>query len=113
MVSMIKGKTIILYEKIQTGVDGFNKPIYDEKEVLIDNVLIEPASEQDITNEIEINGKQLSYYLHIPKNDDHDWNDVSVYFYGKRWKSYGEPLRYDEDLTPLSWNQKVKVERYE
>lgn len=113
MVSMIKGKTVTLYEKVQIGVDKFNAPIYEEREVPIDNVLIEPASEQDITNDLDVQGKHLSYILHIPKEDTHSWNDVAVMFYGQKWKSYGEPLIYDEDLTPLSWNKKVKVERYD
>lgn len=113
MVSAIKGRKVIFFEKTEIGVDAFNQPIYEEKEVEIDNVLIEPASNDAIVSEMEVNGKHIAYTLHIPKKDDHNWNDSKVVFYDKTWQTYGDILIYDEDLTPLSWNKKVKVELYE
>ena len=41
-MGLIKGITIKLYEKTQTGTDGFNRPIYKETPVDIENVLVEP-----------------------------------------------------------------------
>lgn len=113
MVSLISGKTIILYEKSQVGTDDFGAPIYEEHETLVDNILIEPASNEAIVSELQLSGKHVSYVLHIPKSDTHDWKDATVYFYGQKWKTYGDAKIYDEDLTPLSWNKQVMVERYE
>lgn len=113
MVSMIKGRAVTLYENVEIGVDGLNRPIYEEQEVIVDNVLIEPASNDAIISDLDVTGKHLSYVLHIPKTDTHDWNDTKVGFYGEIWHTYGDCLIYDEDLTPLDWNKKVKVERYE
>jgi len=113
MIPMIKGQTIKLYTTAKTGVDDFNAPIYTETEVAVDNVLIQPASTEAVVSELEVYGKHISYILHIPKNDTHDWKDTTVEFYGEKWKTYGEPIIYDEELTPLDWNKQIKVERYE
>lgn len=112
-MEMIKGQTIVLHEKTQVGVDDFNAPIWEENAVEVDNVIIEPASNDAIVSEIQTTGKHVVYILHIPKNDSHNWTDARVDFYGQSWKSFGDCMVYDAMLTPLSWNKKVKVERYE
>lgn len=113
MISAIKGRTVVLHEMTQTGVDDFNHPIMIESLVEVENVLIEPASNDAILSEIQMTGKRVAYILHIPKGDTHNWKDAVVDFYGQSWKTFGDCLIYDEDLTPLSWNKKVKVESYE
>lgn len=110
---IIKGKTIKLYVNTQTGVDDFNRPIYTSSPVDVENVLIEPASNDAITSEYELYGKHIAYVLHIPKNDTNDWKDCVVEFYGNMYRTYGDCMIYDENMTPLSWNKKIKVERYE
>lgn len=112
MVSAIKGRTITLHEMIPDGVDDFNNPIMTENVVEVENVLIEPASNDAILSEIQMSGKHVVYYLHIPKGDTHNWTDAVVDFYGQSWKVFGDALIYDEELTPLSWNKKIKVESY-
>lgn len=113
MVSAIKGRTVILHEMTQNGVDDFNHPIMEENIVEVENVLIEPASNDDVVSEIQLTGKHIAYTLHIPKGDTHNWKDAIVEFYGQSWNTFGDALIYDEELTPLSWNKKVKVESYE
>ena len=49
----IKGITITLIDKIQSGKDPFGNPIYSEVEKRIDNVLVAPTSADDITNNLE------------------------------------------------------------
>lgn len=109
----MRGISITLYERTQTGTDDFNRPTYSETAVTVDNVLIgEPTTEQ-ITEELNISGKRLAYTLAIPKGDAHDWNDKVVEFFGEKFRTIGEPTQGIEHLIPLSWNKKVKVERYE
>ena len=43
----------------------------------------------------------------------HDWTDTKVEFFGKTWKTVGEPVEGIEENIPLRWNKKVVVERYE
>ena len=110
---MIKGQTVILYTRVQTGIDAFGMPVYLDIAENVENVLVEPASNDAITSEFELNGKHVSYILHIPRNDNHDWSDSVVSFYGKKWKTYGDCIIYAEQLTPLDWGKKIKVESYE
>ena len=113
MGKMIKGKTITLHEMTQTGLDPFGNPEFASTTVNVDNVLIEPASADAVVAELQLNGKHLAYILHIPKGDTHTWTDTKVEFYGKTFNTYGGVMEYDEDMTPLDWNKKVKVEAYE
>lgn len=49
------------------------------------------------------------YTLSIPKGDTHNWEDSVIEFWGKKWKSFGTVIKYQEELVPLEWNGKVKV----
>lgn len=109
---MIRGITILLYEKQQTGTDAFHAPIYEETPVEVPNVLVGEPSAEDIVNEMQLYGKRIAYTLAIPKGDTHDWNDVTVEFFGQKWRTYGGVTQGIETMIPLSWNKKVKVERY-
>lgn len=103
---------VTLYERAQTGVDGFNRPIYTETPVVVENVLVGEPSTDDITNDLTMYGKRLAYTLAIPKGDTHVWHDVHVEFWGQVFRTYGVPTQGIEDNIPLDWNKKVKVERY-
>ncbi len=109
----IKGIDVILYVRTQTGVDAFNAPVYEEVAETVSNVLIGEPSTEDITNELQLYGKHLAYTLAIPKGDTHDWSNVTVEFFGQKFRTYGGVTQGIEALVPLSWNRKVKVERYE
>lgn len=109
---MIRGITILLYEKRQTGTDAFHAPIYEETPVEVPNVLVGEPSAEDIVNEMQLYGKRIAYTLAIPKGDTHDWNDVTVEFFGQKWRTYGGVTQGIEAMIPLAWNKKVKVERY-
>lgn len=113
MESLIKGQTIILYEKKLVGEDNFGAGIYEETAVEVSNILIQPIDASAIISDIQIYGKHSVYTLHIPKCDEHEWEDVVVEFYGKKYRTFGPVLQYDENLTPLDWNKQIKVERYE
>lgn len=109
----MRGVTITLYDKVQTGVDAFNRPVYEDVATTVDNVLIGEPTAEDVINELNLTGKHLAYTLAIPKGDTHEWNDRKVEFFGEVFRTYGEPTQGIEHLIPLSWNKKVKVERYE
>ena len=109
----MRGIAITLYDKVQTGVDAFNRPVYEDVATTIDNVLIGEPTTEDVINELNLTGKHLAYTLAIPKGDAHEWNDRKVEFFGGVFHTYGEPTQGIEHLIPLAWNKKVKVERYE
>ena len=107
-----KGITVILYERSESGTDGFNRPVCTETPVEVANVLIGEPSTDEVNNEINLSGKRLAYTLAIPKGDTHVWEDSKVSFWGETFHVIGKPTQGIEDLIPLSWNKKVKVERY-
>lgn len=109
----LHGVTITLFERVQSGTDPFNRPVYTETAVPVDNVLIGEPSTQDIVDVLNLTGKKLAYTLAIPKGDAHEWTNRTVEFFGERFRTIGEPTQGIEGLIPLEWNRKVKVERYE
>lgn len=109
---MLKGITVVLYEKIEIGRDAFDAPIYEEKQVEVENVLVSPANTTDIVDQLQLYGKKAIYMLAIPKGDTHDWMDTKVEFFGAVWKTFGFPTEGIDHLIPLAWNKKVMVERY-
>lgn len=109
----MRGVTITLYDKTQTGVDGFGRPVYEDTAVTVDNVLIGEPTSEDVIDTLNLTGKHLAYTLAIPKGDTHTWTDRKVEFFGEMFRTIGEPTQGIDHLIPLSWNKKVKVERYE
>lgn len=112
-MARIQGVTIQLYEKTESGKDAFNRPIYTETITDVENVLIGEPTTEDITDTFNLTGKRLAYTLAIPKGDTHTWTDRKIGFFGGFFRTIGEPTQGIESMIPLSWNKKVKVERYE
>lgn len=112
-MTLIKGITVTLINKAKTGEDPFGAPIYEDMEIEVDNVLVSPTSTDDIVNQLNIDGKKAVYTLAIPKGDTNNWEDAEVFFFGKRWRTFGIATEGIDHLIPLDWNKKVMVERYE
>ena len=110
---MIKGETVFLIEKTQTGTDPFGVPVYGETQVKVDNVLIGQPSTDEVMNDMNLYSKQLLFVLGIPKGDTHNWQDTVVIIRGLRFKTYGYPLTQTAENVPGPWNTQVKVARYE
>lgn len=111
-MGLIKGITITLYEKTQTGTDPFNRPVFSEHPVQVRNVLVAPAQSNEVVDATNLNGKKAVYTLAIPKGDKHIWEDRTVEFFGEKWHTIGFPVGGIENLIPLDWNKKIQVERY-
>ena len=109
----LKGITVTLIDKQQTGTDPFGKPIYSDVEIAVDDVLVAPTNSEEVLNTQNLTGRIAVYTLAIPKGDTHDWANKEVRFFNERWKVFGVPLEGIEEMIPLRWNKKVTVERYE
>lgn len=112
-MALIKGMTVVLREKIMTGKDPFNDPIYEYVDKEVENVLIAPASTDDIVSSQNLYGKKAVYTLAIPKGDTNTWTDNIVVFFGKEWQVFGIPMEGMTGNIPLDWDKKVMVKRYE
>lgn len=111
-MARIKGITVTLIGKVKTGKDPFGKPIYEDSEIIVENVLVSPSSSDDIVNQLNLTGKKAVYTLAIPKGDTNVWEDKEVRFFGEKWRVFGFVTQGIEELIPLDWNRKVMVERY-
>lgn len=109
---MIQGITVTLMERTQTGVDGFNRPVYTTQAIEVDNVLVYPATSEDVIGEINLSGKHLEYYLCVPKGDIHEWTDQKVNFFSVDWHVYSLPEEWIDANNPSMWNRRFKCERY-
>lgn len=112
-MAMIKGVTVTLWVKKQSGTDEFNHPVYDYEKTEVRNVLVAPATSDDITTSLDLTGKRAEYTIAIPKGDTSDWKDTFVEFFGHKWKTFGFQIEGIEANIPLDWNKKVMVELYE
>lgn len=110
---MIRGIDIIRYSRVKTGTDGFGSNVYEETPETVCNVLIGEPSAEAIIQDLQLYGKRLAYTLALPKGDSRDWEDVTVAFFGQKFRTYGAVTEGIADMIPGSWNRKVKVERIE
>lgn len=111
----MKGITITLLNKLQTGTDWANNPIYEDVPEEITDVLVGEPTTDDVQQALELYGKHIQYTLAIPKGDTHDWVDTKVILpepFAGEYKTIGYPTAGIESNIPLRWNKKVKVERY-
>lgn len=109
----MKGMTVLLHVKTQTGVDTLNNPTYSESVVEVPNVLVGQPTTDDVTSSVSLFGKKLEYMLGIPKGDTHIWEDTKVEFFGKTFQTFGNVIEGIEANVPTPWHRKIRVERYE
>ena len=108
----MKGMTIQLVQQTQTGTDEFNKPIYTEELVNVDDCLVGQPSADDVANVLALYGKKIAYTIGIPKGDTHNWTDAEIVMFGGRFRTIGYPETGIQANIPLRWGQNIKVERY-
>lgn len=114
----MRGITVTLKVKTQSGTDPFGAPIWTETDATVDNVLVGEPSTDDITSSTDLYGKRIAFMLGIPKGDTHDWTDTTVSWtdaYGRSivCRTFGFPTTGVESLIPTPWHMKVRCERIE
>ena len=55
-MAKIKGIAITLVTKEETGRDGFDHPIYTEKEETVENVLVSPVTATEVVDARDFEG---------------------------------------------------------
>ena len=109
----LRGISIILYTKKKGGEDECGAPVYEDLPEVGNDVLVGEPEGSDVTDTLNLTGKRLAYTLAIPTGDTHEWRDRKVEFFGRKFRTFGEPVEGIEGMIPLRWNKKVKVESYE
>lgn len=113
MAYVIKGTLVKLINKTVIGADPFGNPITEDAVHYVDNVLISPTTSTEAVDSTGLRRRIVSTELAIPKGDVHKWEDSEVFFFGHTWRTVGSCAEGIEDLMPLDWHRKIKVERYE
>lgn len=106
----IRGITVDLVKKTKIGENPFGASVYDESTVRVSNVLVAPASADDVVNSLNLYGKKAVYILGIPKGDTNQWEDTEVRFFGQSFRTFGKLTQGIEEMMPLAWNKKIRVE---
>ncbi len=109
----MRGITVGLHVRTQTGEDALNNPIYSSSVENVDNVLVGEPTTDDITSSINLYGKRIQYMLGIPKGDAHNWKDTEVEIFGRTFRTFGDTIEGIEANIPTPWHKKVRVERCE
>jgi hypothetical protein len=108
----MKGTTVQLVVKTQSGTDPFGAPIYTEELVDVPDVLVGSPTTDDVTDSLNLYGKKIEYMLGIPKGNTNNWTDTDVIIWGNRYRTFGYPITGEQANIPLRWGQNVRVERY-
>lgn len=110
----MKGVTVTLKSKTQTGLDDFGQPTYTETDIAIADVLVGEPSTEDVQNALTAYGKRIAYTLAIPKGDSNNWYKAKVVLpapWNATFNVIGDATIGIEDNIPLRWNKKVHIER--
>ena len=107
----MKGVTVTLHVRTQTGNDSFGNPTFTDSAKTVANVLIGQPTTEEIASSIELYGKKIEYMLGIPKGNTDDWEDTVVEFWGHSYRTFGFTIQGIEENIPTPWHRKVRVER--
>lgn len=109
----MRGTTVQLVVNRVTEYDPFGAPVNEVEELIdVPDVLVGQPTTDDVTNSIQLYGKKIEYVLGIPKGDEHDWTDATVYIWGEKFRTIGYPITGEQANIPLRWGKNVRVERY-
>ena len=108
----MRGMTIQLVKKTETGKDPLGNPIYFEEYEDVEDCLVGQPTTDDVTTSIALYGKRCEYVVGIPRGDTHNWTDAELIIWGQRFRTQGYPMRGISENIPLRWDQNIKVERY-
>ena len=110
----IKGITVTLHEPATpTEYDPLGVPVAAYTDVTVDNVLVAPATGQELADTFTLTGRRAVYTLGIPKGDTHTWEGAKVTFFGHTFSVIGPVTEGIEAMIPGDWNGKVQVDLYE
>ena len=112
-MALIKGMDVVLNNLVETGIDEFRNTIYEPEETTVSNVLVYPATADDVVSTLDLYGKKAVYKLGIPKGDTHVWQDQDVRFFGETFHVFTTPQIGIEANVPTEWHHIYMCERYE
>jgi len=96
-----KGVTATVHRRVQTGVDGFQCPVWRDDPVEVGGVLVAPSSTSDMA-ETRPEGTSTSLTLCMPASWEGSLAGATVDLpepWGAGWRVAGDPMPLDASLT--------------
>jgi hypothetical protein len=106
--SMI-GETVIVENKVKTGVDGHNNAVYETSETVVADVLVVPGPRADVVESNRPDGHLVKYTLHFPKTFNTPLESLRIRVRGRWLRVIGSPDHYTKENTPTRWWMPVEV----
>lgn len=103
------GETVVVLDRKQVGVDGFNNPIWEDEPVNVANVLVAPVDGEDNIATTRPEGTRVRYTLYFPKTFEDELEGLKIIVRGEQLRVIGKPDHYDPVNCPTKWWQVVKV----
>lgn len=111
---MIRGETVTLIRPADAGLDAFGDELTEwQPGVPVGNVLVAPASTDDLNGSLRRDGDRDTLTLHFPKTHEGNLRGCRVIVRGVTYRVIGDPQRYTSSMTPGAWDLPVTVERTE
>ncbi|MDY5151341.1 hypothetical protein R6G85_02415 [Actinotignum urinale] len=107
----MQGEQVEIITYAQVGEDDFKTPIYVEKSIVVENVLVAPAYTGDLTGGQRIEGDKTRLELHFPKTFTTNLRGATAKIRGSLYKIIGDPQPYIPANTPTCWGRKAEAVR--
>ena len=99
----MKTVTVQLVKNTKTDTDPFGAPVVTEEIIDSPGCLVGQPSSDEITQTMQLYGKQIAYVVGVPKGDDNSWIDTDVIIWGERFRTIGFPQ------TGILWENKSGI----
>ncbi|MDU2421298.1 MAG: hypothetical protein E7D48_04175 [Bifidobacterium scardovii] len=106
----MRGETITLIHRTQTGLDPGNDPIWATEPERVDDVLIEDGSQSNSTEGNRPNGIHVAKTIHMPRAWPYrSLRGAKAIIDNIEYTVIGDPRPYTGGLTPTRWNLTVEL----
>lgn len=107
---MIRGETVEVWVYTDQGRDALNNPVRAWRvEAVVPNVIVAPSSTSDLAGTIRPDGVEVVLVLHFPKTYSAPLRGRRVKVRGVFYEVIGDPIAYQQDMTPGEWDRPVNV----
>lgn len=108
---MIRGETVVVERRVETGRDPGNNPVYEWVPEQVTGVLVAPGARADVDASIRPDGKRIRWNLHFPKGYPATLAGARISVRGQDARPVvGDPQHYTEANTPGRWSMPVELE---
>jgi hypothetical protein len=108
----MRGETVTVIRRVQTGVDEGNNPVYETKEEPVGNVLVGQPNCENADDSNRPDGIRIDAVLYFPRTyTGGPLRGQTVIVRDSKYRVTGDPFPIDGGMTPTDWNMTVPVTR--